>query len=90
MCSFNPNPTPHTHHTHHIHTTHPHTTHTHHTHTPHTPHTGADIANIVNEAALHAARYKKSGVREDDFEYAVERIIAGKSCDIKACVSCDV
>ncbi|XP_064399044.1 paraplegin-like [Halichondria panicea] len=38
---------------------------------------GADIANIVNEAALHAARYKKSGVREDDFEYAVERIIAG-------------
>ncbi len=64
--------TTHTHHTHHTH--HPLHTHTH-THTPPPPHTGADIANIVNEAALHAARYKKSGVREDDFEYAVCVII---------------
>ena len=47
--------------------------------------TGADIANIVNEATLHAARQKGLSVREQDFEYAVERVIAGKlyntSCD---------
>jgi len=40
-------------------------------------HSGADIANIVNEAALHAAREKGTFVREDDFEYAIERVIAG-------------
>merc|ERR1711976_945634 len=38
---------------------------------------GADIANICNEAALHAARIKKPYVDQDDFEYAVERVIAG-------------
>ena len=38
---------------------------------------GADIANIVNEAALHAARYKGASVTEQDFEYAIERVIAG-------------
>lgn len=38
---------------------------------------GADIANIVNEAALHAAREKESKVTENDFEYAIERVIAG-------------
>ncbi|KAL5467700.1 hypothetical protein EMCRGX_G031963 [Ephydatia muelleri] len=38
---------------------------------------GADIANIVNEAALHAARVKGKTVTEKDLEYAVERIIAG-------------
>ena len=38
---------------------------------------GADIANIVNEAALHAAREKGTRVREKDFEYAIERVIAG-------------
>ena len=42
---------------------------------------GADIANIVNEAALHAARFKGAGVREQDFEYAIERVIAGRSCE---------
>jgi spastic paraplegia protein 7 len=36
---------------------------------------GADIANIVNEAALHAARYKGASVTERDFEYAIERVI---------------
>lgn len=40
--------------------------------------TGADIANIVNEAALHAARVKGSVVTQNDFEYAVERTIAGQ------------
>lgn len=39
---------------------------------------GADIANVCNEAALHAARLKKSKVSKDDLEYAVERLV-GKS-----------
>lgn len=38
---------------------------------------GADIANICNEAALFAARNKKPFVHMDDFEYAIERVIAG-------------
>ena len=52
------------------------------THTHTNTHTcdiaGADIANIVNEAALHAARYKGASVTERDFEYAIERVIAGR------------
>lgn len=40
--------------------------------------TGADIANICNEAALHAAREGHSSVHTFDFEYAVERVIAGR------------
>ena len=39
--------------------------------------TGADIANICNEAALHAARLNKKTVDKGNFEYAVERVIAG-------------
>ncbi|KAL9986997.1 hypothetical protein ACROYT_G001231 [Oculina patagonica] len=38
---------------------------------------GADIANICNEAALHAARLNKKAVDKGNFEYAVERVIAG-------------
>lgn len=38
---------------------------------------GADIANICNEAALHAARVGKAKVDSPDFEYAVERVVAG-------------
>ncbi|XP_063705579.1 paraplegin [Culicoides brevitarsis] len=38
---------------------------------------GADIANICNEAALHAARTKKKKVTTEDMEYAVERIVGG-------------
>ena len=38
---------------------------------------GADLANLVNEAALHAARTKKAKVEREDLEYAVERVIAG-------------
>lgn len=38
---------------------------------------GADIANICNEAALHAARNKNSAVDTTDFEYAVQRVTAG-------------
>ena len=38
---------------------------------------GADIANICNEAALIAARKKKSSVQKQDFLDAVDRIIGG-------------
>ncbi|KAJ7312121.1 hypothetical protein JRQ81_006463 [Phrynocephalus forsythii] len=38
---------------------------------------GADIANICNEAALHAAREGHKSVHTFNFEYAVERVIAG-------------
>lgn len=38
---------------------------------------GADIANICNEAALHAARYKQTVVRGANLEYAVERVVGG-------------
>ncbi len=39
--------------------------------------TGADLANLVNEAALVATRRKGDAVEDDDFNIAVERIIAG-------------
>ena len=38
---------------------------------------GADIENMVNEAALLAARNKKDEVEPKDFDEALERIIAG-------------
>ena len=38
---------------------------------------GADLANIVNEAALRAARKQKSAVEMSDFEEAIDRVIAG-------------
>lgn len=38
---------------------------------------GADIANICNEAALIAARKKKTQVDKEDFVDAVDRIVAG-------------
>lgn len=36
---------------------------------------GADIANVCNEAALHAARLKQKKVTGNDLEYAVERLV---------------
>jgi cell division protease FtsH len=39
--------------------------------------TGADLANLVNEAALLAARKEKKEVTSEDFEQAIDRIIAG-------------
>ncbi|HJS91565.1 MAG TPA: ATP-dependent zinc metalloprotease FtsH, partial [Steroidobacteraceae bacterium] len=38
---------------------------------------GADLANIVNEAALHAARNNKPAVEMQDFDEAIDRVIAG-------------
>ncbi|TVQ28974.1 MAG: ATP-dependent metallopeptidase FtsH/Yme1/Tma family protein [Geminicoccaceae bacterium] len=39
--------------------------------------TGADLANLVNEAALLATRADRPAVTYADFEQAVERIVAG-------------
>ncbi|KAI9060608.1 ATP-dependent metallopeptidase Hfl [Trametes sanguinea] len=38
---------------------------------------GADVANVCNEAALHAARVGHDAITEDDFEAAIERVIVG-------------
>ncbi|MBI4595693.1 MAG: ATP-dependent metallopeptidase FtsH/Yme1/Tma family protein [Candidatus Tectomicrobia bacterium] len=38
---------------------------------------GADLANIVNEAALLAARHGKEAVEMSDFDEAIDRIVAG-------------
>ncbi len=38
---------------------------------------GSDLANIVNEAALLAARKNKTAVGMDDFEEAIDRVMAG-------------
>jgi len=38
---------------------------------------GADLANVVNEAALLAARRDKRSVDMDDFEEAINRVVAG-------------
>ena len=38
---------------------------------------GADLANVVNEAALHAARESKPQVQMHDFEEAIDRAIGG-------------
>ncbi len=38
---------------------------------------GADLANIVNEAALLAARKNKEGVEMADIEEAIDRVVAG-------------
>jgi cell division protease FtsH len=39
--------------------------------------TGADLANLVNEAALAATRRKAESVTLEDFTVAIERIVAG-------------
>lgn len=38
---------------------------------------GADLANILNEAAILAARHNRSKIEKSDLEEAVERVIAG-------------
>ena len=39
--------------------------------------TGADLANLVNEAALNAARYNKKVVAMSDFELAKDKVLMG-------------
>ncbi|MFN0107302.1 MAG: ATP-dependent zinc metalloprotease FtsH [Blastocatellia bacterium] len=39
--------------------------------------TGADLANLVNEAALNAARYNKKMVAMMDFEWAKDKVLMG-------------
>lgn len=38
---------------------------------------GADLANLVNEAALRAARRNKSEVEMEDFDYAKDKVLLG-------------
>ncbi len=38
---------------------------------------GADLANMVNEAALLAARAKRTSVEQQDLNEAIERVVAG-------------
>ena len=38
---------------------------------------GADLANLVNEAALNAARYNQKSVRMADFEFAKDKVLMG-------------
>jgi cell division protease FtsH len=42
---------------------------------------GADLANLVNEAALHAARQDRDELAPGDFEEARERLILGRRDD---------
>ena len=39
--------------------------------------TGADLANLVNEAALNAARYNKKKLSNEDFEMAKDKVLMG-------------
>ncbi|MGH2808615.1 MAG: ATP-dependent zinc metalloprotease FtsH [Actinomycetota bacterium] len=39
--------------------------------------TGADLANVVNEAALLAARFSKSEIAMHELEEAIDRVLAG-------------
>ncbi len=38
---------------------------------------GADLANIANEAAILAVRYRRDAITMEDFEAAIDRVIAG-------------
>lgn len=38
---------------------------------------GADLANLVNEAALLAARNRRTTIAQEDFAEAIERVVAG-------------
>ena len=39
---------------------------------------GAELANLVNEAALHAVRHDSNVIRNVDFEYARDRVLMGQ------------
>lgn len=38
---------------------------------------GADLANLVNEAALNAARYNQKTVTNEDFQFAADKVMMG-------------
>jgi len=38
---------------------------------------GADLENLVNESALHAARFSRKKITMEDFEYAKDKVIMG-------------
>jgi cell division protease FtsH len=38
---------------------------------------GADLENMINEAAILAARNEKKAIEQDDFQESIERVIAG-------------
>ena len=38
---------------------------------------GADLANVVNEAALLSARHGRKEIADDELEEAIDRVIAG-------------
>ena len=38
---------------------------------------GADLANLINEAALHAARYNQKTVQMQDLEFAKDKVMMG-------------
>lgn len=44
---------------------------------------GADLANLINEGALHAVKEVRSEITQSDLEYALEIILAGykRKCD---------
>ena len=44
----------------------------------------ADISNLVNEAALHAAKNDRDYLKWEDFEYALEKVIAWPEKKIKS------
>ncbi|EKD24940.1 MAG: hypothetical protein ACD_80C00145G0074 [uncultured bacterium (gcode 4)] len=45
---------------------------------------GADIENIVNEAALKEAKENRSVLDQNDFEYALEKVIMGPEKKVKS------
>lgn len=45
---------------------------------------GADLANVVNEAAILAARRQKAAVEMTDFDEAIERVVAGSARQTRA------
>jgi cell division protease FtsH len=45
---------------------------------------GADLANILNEAALKVAKENRKQLTNDDFEYALEKVVMGPEKKIKS------
>ena len=49
--------------------------------------TGADLANLVNEAALLAARKNRTAICQNDLEVSIERVVAGPEKKNRAKIS---